>query len=338
LNAAHSDANGPATIDSLLDLGSRLRRWGTWGPNDEKGALNFITPERRAYAATLVRRGQVFSLALPIRSGRGPMRGSTRRFNPVHLMTATGDASSDANLGGGADITDDLLIMPLQSTTQWDALCHVYYEDTLYNGYPAATVGVSGASRNGIGVVHSEFVGRGILLDVARLHGVDCLSPCHAITSAELESCENTQGVRVEEGDLLLVRTGQMSKVQSFEDWSVFHGRQAGLHYQSAEWLAERRVAAVAADNSAVEALEQPISGAETDLPTTDKTHVINGVRVPLHMLALRDLGIHLGEYWYLEELAADCAKDGVYEFLLVAQAMPIEGGAGSPVNPVAMK
>lgn len=309
------------TVEDVKELGTRLRRWGHWGPDDEKGASNYITARERVRAAALVRRGKVFSLALPIQNGRGPMRSNGNRFNPLHFMTETGESRGHTDLGGDADFTDDVLLMPLQSTTQWDALCHVYYEDTLYNGYPAASVTASGASRNGIGVVHSDFVGRGVLLDVARSEAVDCLPSGHAVTIEELDSCAVTQGVQIEEGDLILVRTGQMSRVKGFEDWSVFHGPQAGLHFSVSEWLADHRIAAVAADNSMVEA-----SG------------VVAGLRVPFHMIALRDMGVSLGEFWYLEDLAIDCEQDGVYEFMLVAQAMPVEGATGSPVNPIAMK
>jgi len=209
----------------------------------------------------------------------------------------------------------------VQGGTQWDALCHVYYDEQLYNGFPATQVDSRGAQRGGIDKVHADFVSRGVLLDVARARGVDCLPAGYAITSADLDATAARQGTGVGEGDILLVRTGQMSTVGDFATWDAFRGREAGLHWETAAWLHERRVAAVAADNSMVEATGQ-----------------LRGVRVPFHMLALRNLGLHLGEFWYLEALAADCAADGVWDCLLVAQALPIAGGSGSPVNPLALK
>ena len=307
-----------AEFKTLLES---LRNWGRFGSDDERGALNYITDEKRRRAAALVRRGRSFSLAIPV-SSSGPQSGAGGRVNPLHFMTATGcDPVSRVDLGLGARYTDDFLAMTVQCGTQWDALCHIYYDDTLYNGFPASCVDSGGAKADGIDRVHSDFVSRGVLLDVAGLHGVECLAPGHAVTGAELEGAEARQGVRVEEGDILLVRTGQMSKTRNFQDWSVFHGPEAGLHWETAQWLHERRVAAVAADNSMVEA-----------------SQVMEDVMVPFHMLALTNLGIHLGEFWYLEELAADCAADGVWEFLLVAQGLPITGGSGSPVNPLAIK
>lgn len=308
-----------AEFDELLQ---NLKAWGQWGADDERGALNYITDETRRKAAGLVRLGRTFSLALPLTHGQGPQTGLGGRTNPLHFMTATGcDPASGVELGAGARYTDDFLAMTVQASTQWDALCHIYYGDTLYNGHPASSVSSAGASRNGIDKVHADFVSRGVLLDIARSKGVTCLEPGTPITTSDLEACERAQGVHVERGDILLVRTGQMSKIGDFEDWSVFHDVEAGLHYETAAWLHERCVAAVAADNSMVEA-----------------SRVLEDVMIPFHMLALCNLGIHLGEFWYLEELAADSADDGTYEFLLVAQGLPITGGTGTPVNPLAIK
>jgi kynurenine formamidase len=307
-----------ASFDELLRT---LTTWGRWGPDDEKGTLNYITDETRRRAARLVRRGTTFSLAIPIRHGSGPQGGGAR-INPLHLMTATGcDPTSRVDLGRNTRYVDDVLVMTVQGGTQWDALCHVYYDEHLYNGFAATQVDSRGAHRGGIDKVHADFVSRGVLLDVARWKGVDCLPAGTAITTADLESVAAREGVAVGEGDIVLVRTGQMSTVGDFASWRAFRGKEAGLHWETAAWLHERRVAAVAADNSMVEATGQ-----------------LAGVSVPFHMLALRNLGLHLGEFWYLERLAADCAADGVWEFLLVAQALPIDGGSGSPVNPLALK
>ena len=305
-------------FDELLE---RLSNWGRWGPDDELGALNHITPEIRAAAAGLVRRGETFALGLPLTAGQGPQGGAGGRVNPMHFMTATGTDPSPIPLGGGAGYTDDFIGISVQGGTQWDALCHIFYDGTMYNGFPASDVTSRGAARNGIDKVHAELVSRGVLLDIAALKGVACLDPGYPITTADLLAAEDAQGVAVGVGDVVIVRTGQMSTTNGFTDWSRFHGREAGLHYETAELFDERSVAAVAADNTMVEA-----------------TGHLDGYVVPFHMLALVNLGIHLGEFWYLEDLARDCADDGVYEFLLVAQALPITGGTGSPLNPLAIK
>jgi len=305
--------------EHIWAYGERLRTWGRWGEDDEKGAVNFISRERRAAAARLVRRGDVFSLALPLRNGKGPMNGLVGRFNPVHHMTVTGEPDGlRFDLGATAGITDGTLIMPLQGSTQWDALCHIYYQDEIYNGFPAGGVTSAGAAHAGIENVAEDMVGRGVLLDVPRWRGVETLAPGETILPRDLTACATAQDVEVGEGDVVLIRTGAMTRVKG-DDWSAFHATpRPGLHYTAAEWLGERRVAA---DNSGVEA--------PSPLP---------GVHRPLHMVAIRDMGILLGELWWLEDLAADCAEDGVYEFMLVAQPLPVEGGTGSPVNPLAIK
>lgn len=300
----------------------QLTNRGRWGESDERGALNYITEAKRVEAARCVTRGRTISLAIPVIHGVGPQTGVGGRINPMHFMTATGcDPASPFDLGEGCRYTDDFLAMNVQGGTQWDALCHVYYDDTLYNGFDARCVHSGGATHDGIDKVHAEFVSRGVLLDVARHKGVDLLPDGYAITTEELERVEAEQGVRVEEGDILLVRTGQMSSTKGFMDWSAYRRPEPGLHWRTAAWLHERRVAAVAADNMMVEA-----------------AGVLEDVMIPFHMLALTNLGIHLGEFWYLEELAEDCAADGVFTFMLSAQALPIQGGTGSPLNPVAIR
>ena len=304
------------------ELLERLSNWGRWGPDDQLGALNYITAEKRAAAARLVQKGETFSLCVPITGGQGPQTGVGSRVNPLHFMTATGcDPTTSVPLGGDAGYTDDFIGLSVQGGTQWDALCHIFYGGRMYNDFPATDVTSSGAARNGIDKVHAEFVSRGVLLDVAALKNVECLEPGYAITTADLLAAEEAQGVAFGEGDIVVVRTGQMGTTNGFKDWSRFRGREAGLHYETAELLDERRVAAVAADNMMVEA-----------------TGHLDGYYVPFHMLALVNLGIHLGEFWYLEDLARACASDGVWDFLLVAQALPITGGTGSPLNPLAIR
>jgi kynurenine formamidase len=311
--------DGPAEI---FALGERLRTWDQFGEGDEKGALNYITAADRVRAAQLVRRGAVFSLAVPITDGTGPMgHNPVGRFNPIHHMTATGDQSGPLEMGATTDFTDDVLVIGCHSTTHWDALSHIYYGDQLYNGFPAADVGKRGAVHVGIDKVHQDFVGRGVLLDLPRFKDVVSLEPGYAVGPDELEACALSQAVEIAQGDILLIRTGALTRLTD-GDWAGFHAApRPGLHYSAVEWLVNRKIAAVAADNNGVEA------------PST-----LPGVRNPLHMLALRDAGIHLGEFWNLEELAADCAQDRRYEFLLVAQPLRIEGGVGSPVNPLALK
>jgi kynurenine formamidase len=216
---------------------------------------------------------------------------------------------------------DDIIIMPLQAATQWDALSHVYYEDQLYNGFPADSVSSLGAYYLGIDKVDVKGItSRGVLLDIVRLRGAQTYCALgDPITPAELDEAARSQGVTVQAGDVVLVRTGWWARFLETGDGAE---PGAGLDWTCASWLHDHQVGAVAADNLMV---ENPVSG-------------VDGAILPMHMLCLRDMGLMLGEYWNLNELAADCAADGSYEFQLVAPPLSVTGGVGSPVNPIAIK
>lgn len=309
-----------ALAREIATIGAQVRNWGRWGLDDEIGTLNFITPAKRSAAAQLVRKGVTFSLQIPM-NNRGPMAGPIR-VNPVHTMTATGcDHVQAVPMAAGARYTDDTMFLYLQSGTEWDGLAHVFYDDRLYNGYDASNVDSNGAHKVGIDKTCSSYVSRGVVLDFARFHDVDALDPQHRIDGDELDEVARAQGVAIESGDILLLRTGVLSDYARTGRWDVYHGSHPGLHHRAALWLHDREIAAVASDNGAVEGYDKSAPPA-----------------IPLHQLALRDMGLPLGETFNLEALAADCAADGIYECFLVAPALNITGAVGSPVNPLAMK
>ena len=165
--------------DTLRALALAVRNWGRWGPDDELGTLNYITPEAIANAAQLVIRGKVFALGIPL-DRQGPQSGTRQRFNPIHAMFRDGgdaprtpdEVSAMEGYGG----SDDWIVMPLQCATQWDSLAHIFYDGKMYNGYDATLVTSTGAARNSIFKTRDKIVGRGVLLDVAREKGVRALS------------------------------------------------------------------------------------------------------------------------------------------------------------------
>jgi kynurenine formamidase len=303
------------------ELAKRVSNWGRWGPEDERGTLNLITPEAVRRGAAAVREGRSFSLGLPF-GAEGPQTGAFGRFNPHHYMTVLGQRlGSDP---AGFCYSDDMIHMPLQCATQWDALAHVHYEGKLYNGYPVAEVlGVAGASRDGIDkAAQGGILSRGILLDVARLHGALRLPASHVVTPADLDAAARAGRVAPASGDVVLVRTGHIQTFTRDQDRAAFAGPQPGLGMHCAAWLHEHGIAALCADNVAVE----PLPGSDPANP------------IPLHMLCLRDMGLMLGEMFDLEELALDCARDGRFEFLFCAPPLPVTRGIGSPINPLVVK
>src|SRR6266404_5045177 len=164
----------------LKKLAMQVRNWGRWGPTDEIGTLNFITPDAVAAACRLATAGKVFALGIPLQR-EGPQSGTRQRFNPIHTMFRD---------GGDAPRT------PAEVTALQG------YGGKMYNGYDAALVTSSGTSKNSIDKTKSRIVGRGVLLDVARWKGVRALEPGYAITAADLDGTAAAERVEVRRGDL----------------------------------------------------------------------------------------------------------------------------------------
>ena len=301
--------------------------WNRWGSDDARGTVNFIDDAARRAAAGLVRDGRTFSLSLPF-DNDGPQIGWKRRVNPVHTMMSTGlDTAEIMGLPHGLSVADDSVFMPLQCSTQWDGLGHVADHGIGWNNRVAGrTVTSEGDLETGIEHVADRVVGRGVLLDVGRAMGVDGELPDgFAITPDDLDETIRRQGEssRVGRGDLLLVRTGQLSRVRRSEGWGSYAGGAApGLSFTTVSWLHAAEIAAVATDTWGVEVRPN-------EFPASMQ---------PLHQVALPHIGLLLGEMWDLDALADDCAADGRYEFLLSAVPLPFTGAVGSPVNPIAIK
>jgi kynurenine formamidase len=217
---------------------------------------------------------------------------------------------------------EDVIVMGTQAATHWDALSHVSYGGHLYNGYPATSVTAAGASRCGIHLVRT-LVSRGVLLDVARAKGKEALDGGYPIQPEDLDAACSLARVSVEQGDIVLVRTGQMVHLrQGQRDLFTYTYPSPGLTMSTAEWFHSHGVAAVATDTLPLEVFP----GEE------------EGTFLPVHLLHLVEMGMTQGQNWVLDELAADCAEDGVYSFLLDASPLPFLDGTGSPLNPVAVK
>lgn len=307
-------------MEAFRDIGKRLSNWGRWGADDRIGTLNHITPERLVAAARTVKTGKLFDLGLSVGiKGIQPPGGA--RVNPVHLMNITSLDMKDRP--DNAVVADDYIFMPLQSVTQWDGLAHFGYDGMFYNGVPADTVTtMHGSAVLSIDQIAAKGVaGRGVLLDIAGMHGVDRLERAYAIEPAELEEAERRQGVKVGPGDILIVRTGWLRHFTVDNDPVAFWNGAAGLSLACAEWLHARDVASVCSDNWGIELKD----------PTRNDG-------LPLHAVLIRDMGMTLGEILDLDRLAEDCRGDGVWEFLFSAPPLKVVGGVGTPITPLAMK
>jgi kynurenine formamidase len=296
--------------------------WGLWGAEDRFGCLNLLTPERAAAAARLVQKGAVFALNLEYELPDPPLFG---RQAPQHDV-----------LGEGGH--DDVLTFNTQSSSQWDGFRHVQHPlHHHYNGIADADHGMAHWAARGL-------AGRAVLVDVARHREVDASAP-EAITPDDLDATLAAQGTTVEVGDVLLLRTGWTAWYRSLDE----NARRAlpgsfaapGLRpgTDMLRWLWDHHVAAVGADNPALE-IWPP--GSHLTKEQRDELRAANDPeRTPelfMHTALLPLLGIPIGELWDLDGLAADCAADGVYVGLFTSAPLRVAGGVASPPNALVLK
>ena len=317
----------PTAEQAIAAAAARYRNWGRWGPDDRLGTVNFIDEAKRRQAATLVRRGVSISLSQSFDTD-GPQKGWRRRTNPVHTMTDTGTDAAAGKQGfphgiGGAD---DVIAMPLQCSTQWDGLGHIFDHGTAWNGRPAGDVVTSdGDLVTGIEHLASPVVSRGVLLDVGRVVGAHGELPDgFAITEEHLQATIAAQGStsQVGRGDIVVVRTGRLTRARR-EGWHDYAGGASpGLSFWTAGWLHSTEIAAIATDTWGFEVRPNEFPNAFQ----------------PLHQVAIPNIGLLIGEMWDLDALGEDCAGDGVYEFLLAAGPLKVTGAVGAPLNPLAVR
>lgn len=303
------------TVD-VAALGRRLCNWSTWGDDDQAGTVNHITPARTAAAASLVVSGEVYELGIPL-DRDGPAVSSPRRHNPLHYMTIL---PHEQVRDGGVGMADDVLVLPLQCATQWDALAHVSHNGMIYGGRPISLVSSAGARANDVRNFSAKLATKGVLVDIAAARGVASLEPGEPIEADELDDVLATTGAAVGQGDVLLVRTGYLARCRS-RRWDGYGGDAPGLGMSVLEWLHDRHVAAVATDTYAVEV----------------KPYQVPGHASPFHVVAIVYMGLLLGEIFDLDALASACASTDRYEFFFVGAGLPVTAAVGTPVNPYAI-
>jgi kynurenine formamidase len=313
--------------DDLTELAARVSNWGRWGGDDELGTGNLLTADAARRGADAVRGGHRFDLAADLKADGIQVGQPARRYNPILTVTALNER--DQYAPGIWEGTDDLVTMSTCAGTHMDALAHVSYDDLLYNGYPTSVVTAQyGATKLGAEKLPS-IVTRGVVLDIARLHGVDTLDqldPGYAITAQDLDAAAEQAKVTVEAGDVLLVRTGQMRHYLAGDRMTYACGSEAqlpGLSVHTIQWIRDHDVAGVFNDTYAFEAFP-PTQPDWSDC-------------LAVHLLHIRDMGLLQGQNWDLEALAEACADEGRGDVLLVAAPEPLVGAASTPVAPVAV-
>ena len=291
--------------------------WGRWGPDDEKGTLNYIQPEHIQRAAGLVRKGRSVSMAVPINKTAGP-------DNPrpaIHYMVQNFDVHSDL---GEPQFSMDFLASECHGDchTHIDALCHIGYMGKLYNGKPVSAVTSRGPTLQDVTAYVHGIVSRGVLLDIPRLRGVKWLEPGEAVSRAELEAAEKAQGVRLGEGDIFVFRTGHHRRRLEVGPWNNGYDGEgkAGLCVDTILWMHERKVAAFFPD------------GDGETVPSN-----VEGIAYPLHTLQIAAMGMACADSLQFEELIKVCEEEGRWDFMVLAAPLRLPGGTGSLFNPVAI-
>jgi kynurenine formamidase len=309
-------ATPEVSAQEFADIYESCKNWGRWGPDDELGALNLITPQRVAAAATLVRSGRTVSCSWPLDTKAGP-------DNPkpvVHHMTIL----QDIHIGDAGDLrfTGDFIGIELHGDahSHIDALCHMAYKGVLYNGFPVDdAVNSLGATVQTMDVAKNGIVGRGVLLDIPRLRGTKWVEPGDFVHADEIEAAERAQGVPLEEGDILFLRTGHARKRLDEGPWDAAVAK-AGFHTTAMPPLRERGVAAIGYD------------GDGETVPS-----LCEGVAYPIHAIGISAMGLYFLDSLSFEDLAVACEQEGRWEFMCVIAPLRIEKGTGSPVNPIAI-
>jgi kynurenine formamidase len=304
--AQESRKMNQADIDRLV---KELSNWGRWGKDDQLGALNLITPKKRLEALALVKKGVSVSLARNVETKLAADNPSPFK----HVMLKSG-----ADNGPWA-MDEYTVAYHGVAHTHMDSLCHLFYKDKMYNGFTRDLVTPQGAKILSIHNIKQGIMTRGILIDIPRLRGKKFLEPGDAIYPEELDEWEEETGTKVRAGDVVFIRTGRWARRKILGPWSVQKDGMAGLHASCAAWLKKRDVAMLGSDAAA------------DVIPSR-----VDGVTHPIHVLTLHAMGMHIFDNCDLEAVGEASAKYKQWEFLLTASPIPVEGGTGSPLNPIA--
>lgn len=303
------------------------KNWGKWGADDEVGSLNYLDAGQVLAAAASIRSGKVFTLQVPMADPKGEPVWPGRRGCERYQIIDEGhwDCGKGPDIPGGSHYSDDMISAYSQGSTQYDALGHVWYDGTLYNGYDAKST-IGGMTKASVlPIAEKGVVGRAVLLDIARLRGKDYLDKGETFTHHDLLEAAERQGVEIRKRDILVIRTGfiesyySAGSVKFYEDFV-----EPGLTYSPmlVEWFRDMEIPNLVTDTIANEVTVDPVSG----------------VVLPLHSALMRNLGVAFTELCDLSQLAADCVIDGQWDFLYAAAPLKIVSGSGAPVNPIAIK
>jgi len=291
-----------------------------WGPDDQLGALNYITADRSAAILSRVDGTRTYDLSIDYFVGMPSFQAAGDPSYQLFMShTPNGTVVDDLN-GAGEDVnrhvcySGDVVFMYTHTGTHIDSLCHFGVDGHIYNGFSVdENLGSRGWTKGGAEII-PPLITRGVLLDIAKSHGVQCLPDSYAISADDCRRALDAAGLVLEAGDIALVRTGRMG---FWPDGSRVLGNPPGLSLEAAKWITGQGIAAVAADQECVEV--GPSQHADNWLPG--------------HCHFLAEAGVPMIELVNLEELS----RDGINEFCLIAAPIRLRGASGAPLRPIAM-
>lgn len=305
---AQQDPSAPSqlTAAEIDEMFTDLSNWGRWGEEDQRGTLNLVTPEKRRQAASLVREGISVSLSQNLSTME-----AVDNTNPMQVIMT-------AQPGSPVAMDEWRIFYHGLTYAHLDALCHARYNGNAYNGFDASDATEAGCASSGIEHLKEGILSRGILIDVPRLKGVPYLDPGTPVLASDIEAWEREVGVRIEPGDVLLVRTGRWAKRADIGPYSL-QGGSPGIHVSALPFIRQRDVAALGTD-----------VGLDV-IPTG-----VEGVAIPTHTVAIASIGLLIIDNADLEALAETAARLNRWEFMFSAAPIPVTGGTGSMLNAIA--
>ena len=308
LEEASAQGSHNVTKEMVDNWMEELSNWGRWGKDDELGTMNLITPQKRRAAAKLVRSGVSVSLSHNVNKVKTPDNSSPFE----HKMVMTG-----LNTPGQFCVDTYSVLYHGYAHSHLDAICHMFYKGKMYNGYSQKQVTEAGAQKLSVLNMKTGIFTRGILMDIPKLKGLPYLEAGTPIYPEDLDAWEKKAGVKVGSGDVVFIRTGRSA--QAAKEGPLTPGKLAGLHASCAPWLKSRDVAILGSDGA-------------SDV----KPSLVEGVDQPVHQMVLIAMGMPIFDVMNLEDLSREAERQGRWEFLLTAAPLAVEGGTGSPLNPIA--
>jgi kynurenine formamidase len=308
-----SQRSATVTPADYLRWRTELKNWGRWGPDDQLGTSNLITAAKIQNAAKLVRAGIVVSLAHPM-----PQK--------VEADVAAGGVFRRTTNNIGATNTSDTYQVSYHGLTvaHMDAWCHFFFEGRMYNGYSVADniTPETGCKKGDVMAWKDGIVTRAVLYDIPQLKGAQWVEPGTPIMRADLEAWEKQAGVKAGPGDIVLLYIGRWKRRAAEGPWA---GQVAGYHPDTIPWIKERDVAFLGHDFN-IDWAPRPGWGAAEGIPVN-----------PVHQAALNWMGVGIVECLDLERAVETARRLKRYEFMMTFAPLPVEGGTGSPLNPLAV-